>query len=80
MCVVTVRFLRAAVVGIPNYEWLPELAAGCVNRAGVGTLLLVFGQMGAVSEEFRPHLPRAFLEHGHFFVTTTGKIWLKLCP
>lgn len=80
MCIVTIFFLRAAVVDSPNYEWLPELAAGCVNRSCVRTLLLVFGQMGTVSEEFGPYLPWALLECGLFFVTTTGKIRLNLRP
>lgn len=56
MRIVTVCFLRAAVVDIPNYDWLPELATGCVDRPDVRTLL-VFGQVGTVSKEFGLHLP-----------------------
>jgi len=55
MYIVTVHFLGVAMVGILNYKWLPELVAGCVDRPHIGTLLLVLGQMGTVSEEFKTH-------------------------
>jgi len=37
MGIIIIYFLRAAVGGIPSYEWLPELAASLVNGADGGT-------------------------------------------